>query len=49
MPPPPKPSAYSTCNDTLLKAAKDMHMATDMMGNAGKELHHDNSSDDEVL
>jgi hypothetical protein len=24
-------------------------VATDVMGNAGKELHHDNNSDDEVL
>jgi hypothetical protein len=45
MPPPPKPSAYSACNDALSKAAKTV--ATDVMGNAGKELHHD--SDDEVF
>jgi hypothetical protein len=36
-----KPFAYRACNDTLLKAAKTV--ATDVMGNVGKELHHDNN------
>jgi hypothetical protein len=30
-----------------LEAAKTV--ATDVMGDAGKELHHDNNSNDEVL
>jgi hypothetical protein len=47
IPPPPKPSAYSACNDTLMEAAKTV--ATDVMENVGKELHHDNNSDDDVL
>ena len=45
MPPPPKPSAYSACNDALSIAAKTV--ATDVMRDAGKELHHD--SDSEVV
>ena len=45
MPPPPKPSAYLACNDALSIAAKTV--ATDVMRDAGKELHHD--SDSEVV